>query len=88
MPTTQDYRFTGAMYSHLEPVVPGTAMAGGVCDGLLVTTAGLATLTMADNLVVTAVPLQIGYNPIRIKMVATGATAGGIFAGYCRNTGS
>ena len=88
MPTTQDYRFTGAMFSHLEVVAPGTPMPGGVCDGLLVTTAGTATLTMADNQVLNAVPLQVGYNPLRIKMVATGATAGGIFAGYCRNTGA
>ena len=76
MPTTQDYRFTSSSYSHLEPVVPGTAMAGGPCDGLLVTTPGTATLTMADGVVVPNVPLQLGYNPFRIQMMATGATAG------------
>ena len=64
MATQHDYRFESLRYSHLEPVVLGTPLPGP-CEGLWVTTAGLATLTMADGLVVANVPLQVGYNPLR-----------------------
>jgi len=61
----------------------GTDLPGGICKSLLVTTAGLAKLTDAKGNVSTSVPLQAGYNPIKVARVwSTGTAATGIFALY------
>jgi hypothetical protein len=52
-------------------------------SGLLVGTAGAATLIMENGATATAVPLQAGYNPLRVRRVlSTGLTAANIWALY------
>jgi hypothetical protein len=53
-----------------------------VTDGLLVGTAGTANLMDEYGNTVTGVPLQAGYNPLRVKQVRTGGTADDIWALY------
>lgn len=54
---------------------------GRVCRGLLVGTAGAATVITAAGNVALLIPLQQGYNPIRVSRVkATGLTASNIWA--------
>ncbi len=53
------------------------------CRGVLVGTAGAATVTDAGGVVATLIPLQAGYNPISIQLVsATGLTAANMWALY------
>lgn len=55
----------------------------GTCRGLLVGTAGAATVVDGEGNTATLVPLQAGYNPIRVKIVkSTGLTAANIWALY------
>lgn len=55
----------------------------GECKALLVGTAGAATLIMASGETRTAVPLQQGYNPLRVRRVfSTGLGASNIWAVY------
>lgn len=55
----------------------------GPCRALLVGTAGAATVVDAEGNTATLIPLQAGYNPIRVKAVrATGLTAANIWALY------
>lgn len=54
----------------------------GTCGALLVGTAGTANLMDATGAVITNVPLQVGYNPIRCKQVRIGGTSSDIWALY------
>ncbi len=55
----------------------------GLCRGLLVGSAGAADLRNARGILREAVPLQLGYNPIRVKRVqSSNLVAGGIWALY------
>jgi len=54
----------------------------GATKGLLVSSAGTANLMMESGNIVTGMPLQVGYNPLRVKQVRTGGTASGIYALY------
>ncbi len=61
----------------------------GVCKALLVGTAGAADLVDADGVLQSAVPLQLGYNPIGVQRIhATNLSAGNIWAIYDRTSGS
>jgi len=57
-------------------------LAGGVCRGLLVGTAGTANLQDSAGNTRANVPLQAGYNPLSCKQVRTGGTASDIWALY------
>lgn len=58
-------------------------LSGGACRALLVGTAGAATVVDAEGNTATLIPLQAGYNPIRVKVVkSTGLTASNIWALY------
>jgi hypothetical protein len=50
--------------------------------GLLVGTAGTATLVDADGNTCTDVPLQVGYNPLQIQKLTTLTTAANVWALY------
>lgn len=54
----------------------------GTAASLLVGTAGTANLMDDDGVTRTNVPLQVGYNPIRVRQVRTGGTASDIWALY------
>ena len=76
---------SGYIARKYAPVTPSntTDLPGGFCHGLLVGTAGVATLTEPDGTVRTGVPLQAGFNPIQARRVrATGTAAANIFALY------
>ena len=61
----------------------GADLPNGTCRALLVGTAGNAKITDASGNASTSVPLQAGYNPIKVARVwSTGTTATGIFALY------
>lgn len=88
---TRDIRDRGNGNYRTDPAldyVPVTAddatdLPNGICRGLLVGTAGAATLIDANGDTRTAVPLQAGYNPLIVKRVkATGLTAANIWALY------
>lgn len=66
------------------PVTPSDTvdLAEGVCNGLLVASAGTANLDEPGGTARSNVPLQAGYNPIAVKRVRTGGTASGIWALY------
>ena len=61
----------------------GTDLPNGVCRGLLVGSSGAATVIDASGVQRTAVPLQVGYNPVRVgRIFATGVAASDIWALY------
>lgn len=63
------------------PIVADAAFRS--CRGVLVGTAGAATVTDAGGNVRTLIPLQAGYNPISIQLVASaGLTAANMWALY------
>lgn len=67
------------------PVTPSdtVALPTGPTNGLLVGTAGAATIVEEDGTVRASVPLQAGYNPISVLRInATGLTAANIWALY------
>lgn len=69
----------------LAPVTAsdGVDLPGGVCRALLVGSGGLATVIDASGAERVGVPLQSGYNPIRVGRVkATGLAASNIWALY------
>lgn len=69
--------------SKYVPVTPDPGdLPGGVCRALLVATAGTANLTQEDGTDRDGVPLQQGYNPLKVKRVRAGGTASGIWALY------
>jgi ABC-type uncharacterized transport system permease subunit len=57
-------------------------LPNGTCAGLLVGTAGTLNVMDASGAIVANVPVQAGYNPIRVKQVRAGGTATSIFALY------
>jgi hypothetical protein len=60
---------------------PARPFAGGTCRALLVGTAGTATVIDAEGNTSTNIPLQVGYNPIRVSKVTYG-TAADVWALY------
>ena len=54
----------------------------GTCRSLLVGTAGTANIVDAQGNDLANVPLQQGYNPIRVARVKTGGAADDIWALY------
>ena len=60
-----------------------TDLPGGICRALLVGTAGVADIIDGEGNAVSGVPLQAGYNPIRVTRVkSTNLAASSIFAIY------
>ena len=57
-------------------------LADGVCRALLVGTAGTANLIDASGATRANVPLQQGYNPLRVSRVKLSGTADNIWALY------
>ncbi|MEL7030188.1 MAG: hypothetical protein AAGL49_13510 [Pseudomonadota bacterium] len=71
--------------SKIVPVSPndGADLPDGVCRALLVGASGAATVVDASGAERAAVPLQAGYNPLRVARVkATGLVASNIWALY------
>lgn len=60
----------------------GAALPKPNCRALLVGVGGTANVTDANGNVCANLPLQQGYNPIRIKAIAAGGTADDIWALY------
>ncbi len=50
------------------------------CNGLLVGTAGTATVITAKGNTRTSIPLQAGFNPVRVKQILNTGTASDIWA--------
>jgi hypothetical protein len=65
--------------SKIEAVSSGVDFTNGVCRALLVGTAGTATVIDADGNTATNIPLQQGYNPLRVSKVTLG-TASDVWA--------
>ncbi|MBR0903360.1 hypothetical protein [Bradyrhizobium liaoningense] len=65
--------------SKIAAIVSGTTFAAGTCRALLVGTAGTATVVDAEGNTATNIPLQVGYNPIRVSKVTLG-TASNVWA--------
>ncbi|MHA1525142.1 MAG: spike base protein, RCAP_Rcc01079 family [Alphaproteobacteria bacterium] len=59
-----------------------TDLPKGVCRALLVGTPGTANMVDAAGNTLTNVPLQQGYNLLRVARIKTGGTAGDIWALY------
>lgn len=72
-------------YGSSSPSCKVVEVASGVpfdtCRSLLVGTAGTATVIDADGNTATDIPLQAGYNPIRVTKVTFG-TAADVWALY------
>lgn len=67
------------------PVTPSDAddLPNGPCRGLLCGTGGALTIIDGGGATRTAVPMQVGYNPIVVQRVfETGSTADNIWALY------
>ncbi len=62
-------------------ITKGAALPFGKCRGILCGTAGTANITV-NTVVLTNVPLQQGYNPIRVDSVQSGGTAADLWALY------
>ena len=76
---------SGYIARRYELVTPSDSadLPGGLCYGLLVGTAGAASLVDGDGVRRDNVPLQAGFNPIQARRVrATGTAAANIFALY------
>lgn len=67
--------------SKIAAVVSGTTFAAGTCRALLVGTAGTATVIDSEGNTLTNIPLQVGYNPLRVSKVTYG-TAADVWALY------
>lgn len=67
--------------SKIAQVTSGVALAAGTCRAILVGTAGTATVIDAEGNTSTNIPLQVGYNPIRVSQVTFG-TASDVWALY------
>ena len=65
----------------MELVTKGTPMTRGKCRSILCGTAGTANVTL-NGVAFTNVPLQQGYNPIRVDSVQAGGTASDLWALY------
>lgn len=62
-------------------VSTGVDLTSGICRALLVGTAGTATVVDAEGNTSMNIPLQAGYNPLRVSKVTFG-TAADIWALY------
>ena len=62
-------------------VTSGVDLPSGVCRALLVGTAGTATVIDVEGNTSTNIPLQAGYNPLRVSKVTFG-TAADVWALY------
>lgn len=62
-------------------VSSGVDLPSGPCRALLVGTAGTATVIDTEGGTATNIPLQTGYNPIRVSKVTFG-TAADVWALY------
>lgn len=58
----------------------GSPLVGGPCRGLLVGTAGTATVVDANGNTCTDIPLQVGYNPIQLQQITALTTAANVWA--------
>lgn len=65
----------------MTPITKGSALANGPCRSILCGTAGTINITVA-GVALTNVPLQQGYNPIRVQSVQVGGTALDLWALY------
>src|SRR5262249_33839492 len=70
--------------SRLAPITPDddSDLPGGPCRALLVGSAGTANLVDASGAECAGVPLQQGYNPIGVRRIKTGGSAGNLWALY------
>jgi hypothetical protein len=59
----------------IAQVSSGVDFSAGVCRGLLVGTAGTATVVDAEGNTATNLPLQQGYNPLRVSKVTFGSAS-------------
>ncbi len=75
-------RFMGSAQRWVKLTKADSDIAGGVCRGLLVGTAGTANLMDENGTITTDVALQQGYNPLAVRQVRTGGTADDIWALY------
>jgi hypothetical protein len=82
--STTNQNLNAPAYSLQKVTLSDTvALPGGVCRGLLVGTAGAVDLIDASGTLCSAVPLQVGYNPIGVTRInATNAAASNIWAIY------
>lgn len=73
-----------AQANDVVPVTPddNSDLPNGMAQGLLLDAAGTVTVITAAGETRTNVPMQQGYNPIRVKRVKTGGTATNIWALY------
>lgn len=81
-PFRADYPTTASAVKYPLVTKANADLPGGLCRGLLVGTAGTANLTDKDGVEEADVPLQQGYNPLRVLQVRTGGTADNIRALY------
>jgi hypothetical protein len=66
-----------------EPIVKSASdLPSGICRCLLVGIAGTANLVDASGTTRNNVPLQVGYNPLRVSKVLNGGTANDIWVLY------
>ena len=87
MATENFGRHAVALDSPAGVIVPVTKddnndLPDGVCRALLVGTPGTCNLIDKSEATRTAVPLQAGFNPLRVTRVKTGGTADDIWALY------
>ena len=63
------------------PLTKNVALPLGKCRALLCGTAGTLNITM-NGVALTNVPIQQGYNPLRIESIQAGGTATDLWAIY------
>ena len=74
---------SAAPSADIQPCTPSDATVFAATRGLLVGTAGSATVRTVLGTLVTGIPLQAGYNHISVTQVyATGLTASNIWRLY------
>jgi hypothetical protein len=66
----------------IAKITPGSALPRGTCRAILCGTAGTLDCTDAEGNVLTALPIQQGYNPIALSAVANTGTASNLWALY------
>lgn len=72
----------GGPAEKMELIVKGSPLANGTgARGILCGTPGTANITVGGVALVN-VPIQQGYNPIRVQSVQTGGTADNMWALY------
>lgn len=72
----------GGPAERMAPITKGSPLTlGAGCRGILCGTAGTANITVGGSALVN-VPMQQGYNPIRVESVQAGGTADNMWALY------